>query len=71
LHYTREDRQPWYNPKHPFAKIWESELAEAVRNGSVSSEDLQQALQKWGRKEDWRPFVGLHPYYRKFLELGK
>ncbi len=69
LHYTKEDQQPWYYPKHPQAGLWREELKEAIRNGYIDKADFAAALGKWGVKEDWRPTNGLHPSYADLLPL--
>ncbi len=67
LHYTKENEQPWFKPDHPFAHLWKAELIECLKAGKVTRADMESALSKWGKKEDWRPTNGLHPSYRKFL----
>lgn len=67
LHFTAESSQPWYKPDHPHAGLWKSELIKALEAGVVTRDDMQEALDNWGKKEDWRPTNGLHPVYRKFL----
>lgn len=69
LHYTFEDTQPWYNPKHPHARLWEEELAGAIADGFVCRADLDDALERGrGGSRDWRRFGGMHPYWEKMLE---
>lgn len=72
IHYTFESTQPWYEPSHPLAAIWEDELAKAISAGHVTASDLREAiaLGKAGSK-DWRKHGGMHPYYEKYIELAE
>lgn len=70
LHYTFEDQQPWYNPKHELARLWEDELAGAIADGFVCRSDLEEALELGQRgSKDWRKFGGMNPYWSKMLEM--
>ncbi len=69
LHYTREGRQPWYDPKHPHAGVWQAELELSIKEGYVTREMFEAALAKWNVKEDWRSCNGLHPFYKRYLPL--
>lgn len=43
LHYTEFWNQPWsFNPNHPLEHLWYSELKEAVNDGSIKRELIQQ-----------------------------
>lgn len=70
LHYTFEDRQPWYNPGHELSDMWEKELASAIEAGFVCRGDLEEALAmgKYG-SQDRRKFGGMHKHWAKMLEL--
>ncbi len=68
LHYTKEDAQPWYKPDHPLSHLWHRELEATMDAGRVTQEMLRFALAQWGKKEDWRPTNGLHPFYRRYLK---
>lgn len=67
LHYTKEPEQPWYNPDHPHAGFWQNELSLAIKLGKVTPEEIQEALAKWGVKEDHRTMNGMHPFYARFI----
>lgn len=67
LHYTKEDEQVWYNPKHPLAHLWIKELIECLKEGHVTRADMEHALDQWNKRTDWRRFNGLHPHFRKYL----
>jgi hypothetical protein len=67
LHYTKEDTQPWYNPAHPHAHLWQLALSVAIARGFVTDELLEEGLGNWKKKADWRSTNGLHPDYRRFL----
>lgn len=69
LHYTKEPDQPTYNPDHPHAALWQAGLKETIAAGQITKADFEEALSKWGVKEDWRPTNGLHPFYRSYLPL--
>lgn len=69
LHYTKEPEQPWYKPDHPLAHLWQAELELAIKAGVIQRREFQEALAKFGKKEDWRPTNGLHPFYKKYLPL--
>jgi lipopolysaccharide biosynthesis glycosyltransferase len=71
IHFTREPEQPWYNPGHKLAGIWQAELAAAIQSNAVPKNEFVEALSKWGIKLDWRPTNGLHPYYKRFLSFFK
>lgn len=72
LHYTKEPEQPWYQPKHRLAHLWEEELVDAIKNGVVSKKDLEWGLSRWGKPTgDSRKSNGLNPYYSKYLALAK
>jgi len=71
LHFTKEDSQVWYNPKHPLAHLWKRELSKAIALGYITKEEFVAALGKWGEKEDWRKMNGLHPAYKTFLSEFK
>ena len=68
LHYTKEDDQPWYNPQHKFANLWQRELEAAMDAGLVTQDMIKAALANWGKKQDWRPTNGLHPYYKRYVK---
>lgn len=67
LHYTKEPEQPWYKPDHPLAGLWRTELEAAIKAGVISRKKFEESLAAWGKKQDWRPTNGLHPFYRKYL----
>ena len=72
LHYTKEPEQPWYKPSHSLAYLWEKELKKALADGAVTKADLEEALARWGKPTgDKRISNGLHPHYKKYLELAK
>lgn len=71
LHYTVEPEQPWYNPKHQLSKLWQIELENAIKANTIAKNEFEEALNRWGKKEDWRPTNGLHPFYKQFLGLFK
>jgi hypothetical protein len=72
LHYTKEPEQPWYKPNHPLAHLWEQELKAALVDGAVTKADLEEALGRWGKPTgDKRVSNGLHPHYKKYLELAR
>lgn len=68
LHYTKEPEQPWYKPDHPLAYLWKQALSAALKAGAVTRGELNDALAKWGTKQDWRPTNGLHPAYKKWVK---
>lgn len=68
LHYTREPDQPWYNPGHPHAQLWQQELEVAISRGAVTPEEIRKAVSMFGVTEDWRTTNGLHPDYLRFLD---
>lgn len=67
LHYTRMNLQPWYNPKHPHAGVWQIELRTALEMGYVTREDLELALSRW---EGPKAMRGLHPDYSRYREFA-
>lgn len=69
VHFTREPDQPWYQPKGPLARLWQTELQGAIMRGAVDRDGFEQALARWGRREDWRKSNGLHPFYSRYLGL--
>lgn len=69
LHYTKEPEQPWYKPDHPLAHLWAKELELAIKDNAVPRAELEEALARWGTKEDWRTSNGLHPTYRSYLRF--
>lgn len=68
LHYTREPDQPWYNPDHPHAAVWQKELQVALDRNIVKPDEIRAAIGKFGKTEDWRTTNGIHPDYGRFLE---
>lgn len=69
-HDTHEPRQVVYAPKdNMFTAIWEKEAVAAIKAGAVSKDLIEDGLKAWGKKEDWRPTNGLHPYWRKLLDF--
>lgn len=71
LHYTKEDTQPWYDPTHPYAQLWQLELTAALGENRVTQKELRDALGNYGKREDWRPTNGLHPDYERFLDAKR
>lgn len=71
LHYTKEPEQPWYEPNHPLAYLWQSELVDAINNRCITKDEYEKALSMHGVQEDWRKTNGLHPDYVKWLSLFK
>lgn len=69
LHYTKEDEQVWFRPDHPLSHLWQAELELTIKAGGITREEFEQALGRWGVKEDWRRSNGLNPFYRKYLPL--
>ena len=67
LHYTKEDQQPWYNPKHPHKDIWAKYFIEALKDGYVSSSEVKKAISKFEPHEKGKRGIGMHPYWKKFL----
>lgn len=43
LHFTVEPRQPWRNPAHPLAPIWEAAFKKAIASGRVTAAALDAA----------------------------
>lgn len=70
VHYTSVPQQPWYNPKHKHAKIWQSELARAVSSGFISKELLEQEMDRYRPATKSSCPSGLHPFYHQFLSLS-
>ncbi len=72
LHYTREAHQPWYKPEHAESNRWRECLCQAIRDGAVQREDVQHAINHFGRppKEhrDRRRTYGLHPHYKSVMK---
>ncbi len=69
-HFTKEPEQPWYEPNHPISGVWTQALIEALEIGFVTRADMEEALDKWGKKEDWRQKNGLNPFFKKFLPIA-
>lgn len=69
LHFTKEPEQPWVKPDHPLAHLWQAELKLTIKAGEITETEFEEALGRWGVKEDWRPTNGLHPMYRSYLDL--
>lgn len=67
LHYTKEDQQPWYNPSHPFKDIWVPYFVEALKEGVISSSEVQKAIDKFEPHQRGKRGQGMHPYWKKFL----
>lgn len=67
LHYTIERKQPWYNPNHPFASLWEELLKESLGEGYVQKDEVQNYLDKYRPFEAGKRGYGLHPYWKKVL----
>lgn len=70
IHYTREQTQPWYQPQHAFRKVWEDLLVEAIRAGAVPKDEMELALNRFGKPEkgDRRRTFGVHPEFRRCLK---
>lgn len=69
LHYTSEPQQPHTTPDHPLAHLFQAELEDAIKAGVIPKGEFEEALDKFGVKEDWRPKNGIHPWYRRYLPL--
>lgn len=67
LHYTKEDQQPWYNPKHPFKNIWRDYFIECLQNGILSKKEITDAIAIYKPHTKNTRGTGLHPYWKKFL----
>ena len=46
LHYTGQETQPWRDPGHPLAALWETALSEALKNGHVCRDDVREACSR-------------------------
>lgn len=68
IHYTSEPNQPWYNPKHKLASIWQNEFINAIKDRAINKQLFLDSLGNWNKREDWRPTNGLHPFYSDYLK---
>lgn len=66
LHYTSENLQPWYNPKHPFKYLWEQEFQSAIADGIITKEEIKEQLKIFKPHTKTERGQGLHPNYRKY-----
>lgn len=62
LHYTSEPNQPWYNPDHPNAGVWQTELMVAVDRNAVTMKEIEDAVGRFAVGAHRRA-SGLHPFY--------
>lgn len=53
IHFTHVASQPWRNPKHRLAEVWEKHLRLAVQSGAVTKKDIIRAILR----------RHLHPYF--------
>jgi hypothetical protein len=65
LHYTNVPNQPWYNPGHAKVAIWERWLADAVKDGIVTKQEIKDAVAKYDVSVPRRP-NGMHKYWLKY-----
>lgn len=67
LHYTREPQQPWYDPKHKFAGLWQNYLVEAIEAGHVTKEEISSQCERYRPHKAGKRGEGLHPFYKKYV----
>ncbi len=68
LHYTKEPEQPWYNPKHPHAKIWIKWFKKALGAGYIEKKIIVKALKAYRPHSRSVRGEGLHPHYKSLLQ---
>lgn len=66
IHYTTENTQPWYNPKHPFRYLWQQELESAIHEGILTKEELRKELKVFKTATREERGQGLHPFYNRY-----
>lgn len=67
LHYSNVRIQPWFNPEHFAASIWEKYFKLAYQSGYVSKDEIFIAKNKFDLSNSRRP-NGIHEYwYNKIL----
>ena len=66
IHYTTENTQPWYNPRHPFRYLWQQEFESALNDGILTKEEIKQELKKFKQATKDVRGQGLHPFYTKY-----
>lgn len=69
IHYTSVPNQPWYNPLHPNAEIWQKELIYALSFEAVTDKELLAAVDAWNPHGERK--TGFHPDYRKFINANR
>lgn len=68
IHYTAEDKQPWFNPDHPLTAPWERELIYALHSGMVTDREVLDAVAAWTASPVKGRRYGMHPYYKAFVD---
>lgn len=68
LHYTCMQTQPWAKPGHKFGHLWFDMLAEAIREGFLSLEDVTSSIRKMDRLTTWQAAMRPQPHVLEELQ---
>ena len=69
LHYTIENKQPWYDPKHSFKDLWRDAFVSALKSGYITKEEVKVELNRFSAPSNCCRGEGLHDYWKKFLKV--
>jgi len=67
LHYTKEPKQPWYDPTHPHRSVWERYLKECMDEGIVTKEEISLAISSFKPHTKTERGTGMNPNYNRYL----